>query len=125
MGLLSCHTVINQRTSRLNDSLVTASLCAGMLCSFCPDVASQISTAPVGTAGGASHFPSGLTAIAKEEPHTMRDTPSETNGHDQTLPIFCGADLPSLNASQNAAKPFPCGTLAATSHLFVFQIFSA
>src|SRR5437870_10182716 len=95
MGLLSCPTVINQRPSRLKNSLTTASLCAGRLCNFCPDVASQISTVPLAPhVGSAIHFPSGLTAIAREEAHTTSGFSSVANCHDHTLRIFAAQILP-------------------------------
>src|SRR5712691_10163212 len=125
MGLLSCPTVSSHRPSRLKASFITASLCAGILCSLCPDAASQISTVPLPPpVDWASHLPSGLTAIASEEAQRMCDSPSPTNCHDQTLPIFCGADFASLKANQNAGNPFSCAKLPASFHVCVFQIFS-
>src|SRR5712691_3050390 len=125
MGLLSCPTVSSHRPSRLKASFITASLCAGILCSLCPDAASQISTVPLPPpVDWASHLPSGLTAIASEEAQRMCDSPSPTNCHDQTLAIFCGADCASLNANQKAGNPFSCVKLSPSFHDCVFQIFS-
>src|SRR5215467_3213341 len=125
MGLLSCPTLTSQRPSRLHASLVMASRYAGILCSFWPVVASQISTMPAGTPPGcASHLPSGLTAIACEEAQIVLGSPPEANCQDHTLPIFLGTDLASLKSNQYAGNPFSSVILPASFHVSVFQILS-